>query len=239
MKAKLFLISVFALVVQISVAQRIGVLGGVNIANVNLPGTVVDVSPNSFTGFHLGPVVEFKLPKSFYLNTGLLYSQKGYSTEYLWSSSVKLNYIEVPLNLSYKFPLYDKINLYIQGGPYWGYAISGRIRSIDEALLDGPLDNDLMTEGMYKTSNIDFEKEGLKRSDFGVGFGTGIEYGHFVAGLNYQLGLTNMNVDPDSGEMKNKVFRVSLAYMFGGGEKKSEFRAHRSHLFNHGSRRRH
>ena len=62
----------------------------------------------------------------------------------------------------------------------------------------------------------------MKRFDYGLGFGGGVQFGSIVASVNYQLGLANM-LEPMSSEffdlpdikMKNKVFQISLAYMFG------------------------
>jgi hypothetical protein len=62
---------------------------------------------------------------------------------------------------------------------------------------------------------------GLKRVDYGVGLGAGVEFGKVVASLNYQLGFANLIApDPFGSEtseekMRNRVFQISVAYMFG------------------------
>ena len=54
----------------------------------------------------------------------------------------------------------------------------------------------------------------MKRLDMGLGFGAGVELGQIVFSLNYELGLANI-IDSSPEKLKNKVFQISLAYMFG------------------------
>jgi hypothetical protein len=107
--------------------------------------------------------------------------------------------LEVPLNLAYKFPINESAKFFIQGGPYLGYAVSGKFKGSD-----------------YSES-IKF-KDDLKRFDLGLGFGAGVEFGSIVASLNYEFSMTNIAADTEySGDytIKNKVFQISVAYMLG------------------------
>ncbi len=202
MKTKLFLSLVFLLLVQLVNAQTFGVKGGVNFANVTISSSGMEVSPKSIVGIHLGPVVEFELQESLYLNTGLLYSLKGYKVdmedfeELDGEAKETFNILEIPINLAYKFALSETSNFAIQAGPYLGYALSGKSKWGDES------------------EDIDFGEDGYKRMDFGIGFGPALEFGPVVASLNYQIGLANM-ADDDEVKVKNKVFQISVAYMFG------------------------
>lgn len=204
MKTKLFYVIIFALFVQIANAQTFGVKGGVNFANVSFSGSGMDVSPKSITGFHIGAVADFQLKESLHFNTGLLYSGKGFKMDYSdgetsVSMTESFNYLDIPLNLAYLFPINDKYDVFIQAGPYLAYALSGKDKVGSE------------------TSNIDFKENGMKRFDYGLGIGGGVQFGAIVASLNYQLGLANLNDDSTmDAKLKNKVFQVSLAYMFGG-----------------------
>jgi hypothetical protein len=205
-KSRFFLLAVFALGVQIVNAQTFGIRGGVNFANVSLTESGMSVSPKSIIGFHVGPVAHFQLKDRLYLNTGLLYSLKGAKVEgdeFSPTEQIKINYLEIPLNLAYKFSLTEKSDFFIQAGPYLGYGLSGTDKFGDESI-------DL------------FSAEGrAKRWDYGLGFGAGVDFGKLVASVNYQLGFANL-LEPTSTELgvsdvtvKNKVFQISLAYMFG------------------------
>jgi len=200
MKTKLSYLIVFMLFTQFVNAQKWGIKGGVNFANMTFSVDQFDVSPKSITGFHVGLVSDFLIQRSLHLNTGLLYSLKGTKGEMEGvSGTIKINYLEIPINLAYKFPINESSDFFIQAGPYLGYALSGK------------------QKGGGETSDIEFGKGNWKRFDFGFGFGAGVEFGSFVTSLNYQLGLANMADDPDI-KAKNKVFQISVAYMFGKKE---------------------
>ena len=204
MKTKIFYVIVFILSVQIASAQTFGIKGGVNFANMTFSSSGIDISPKSITGYHFGPVADFALQEKLHFNTGLLYSLKGFKMEVTgetgsFSGTETFSYLEIPLNLAYLFPINDKSDFFIQAGPYLGYALSGKDKTGGE------------------TTNVDFESGGMKRLDYGLGFGGGVEFGPIVASLNYQLGIANIS-DAEGLTAKNKNFQVSLAYMF--GEKK-------------------
>jgi hypothetical protein len=203
MKTRLFYVIAFILCVQIANAQTFGIKGGVNFANMTISGGGMSLSPKSITGFHIGPVADFQLKDQFHFNTGLLYSTKGFKMDVSgegesFSGTETFSYLEIPLNLAYLFPINDKSDFFIQAGPYLGYALSGKDKFGSE------------------THDIDFAEDMIKRFDYGVGFGGGVQFGSIVASVNYQLGLANLNDDPDvDATFKNKVFQISLAYMFG------------------------
>ncbi|MEI7523489.1 MAG: porin family protein [Mariniphaga sp.] len=203
MKAKLIYFVALMLLVQIVNAQTFGIKGGINFANVTFSGGGTTVSEKSITGVHFGPIMDFALQENLFLNTGLLFSIKGTKSEDSYGGTTStytttLNYLVVPINLAYKFPIDKKTKLVIQAGPYLGYALSGKDKGPDGS------------------TDIKFgEQGGLKRLDMGLGFGAGVEFGPVVVSLNYELGLANIE-DTSSYTAKNKVLQISLAYMFGG-----------------------
>jgi hypothetical protein len=199
MRVKIFFAAVLLLFVHFVQAQRFGIKGGVNFANVAISTSGVSISPSSITGFQAGPVIECNLNNSLYLNSGVLYSLKGFKIK---SGTDKMqetfNYLEIPVNVAYKFPTGGNMDFFIQAGPYLAYAASGKTKLNDVSV------------------DLDFKEQGIKRFDYGLGFGAGLDLGALVASINYQLGLNNLNDDSTTeGSIKNKVFQVSLAYMFG------------------------
>ncbi|HEY3389476.1 MAG TPA: porin family protein [Prolixibacteraceae bacterium] len=198
MKTKLFFVIAFTLFVQIANAQRIGIKAGVNFANMNFSSSGVSMSPKSITAFHAGLVADFKCVNNLYFNTGLLYSLKGTKMDLGGINGTdKIHYLEIPLNMAYKFSITETSDFFIQAGPYLAYGLSGKDKS------DG-ITTDLFSEKL------------VKRFDWGLGFGGGVELGSIVASLNYQLGLADLNDDSTTNAtIKSKVFQISLAYMFG------------------------
>jgi len=194
MKTKLFFVIAFTLFVQIANAQRLGIKGGVNFANVTVSGGGVSMSPSGITGFQLGLVGDFKLQDKLHFNTGLLYSLKGFKSG---TTTDKINYLEVPLNFAYNFSINETSDFFVQAGPYLAYGLSGTDKT------DG-VSTDIFSDGY------------AKRLDYGLGFGAGVQFGSIVTSVNYELGLANLNDDSTSDlKLKTKTFQVSIAYMFG------------------------
>jgi hypothetical protein len=198
MKSKLILVCLFALLVQTVNGQVFGIKGGVNLASMSFSEDTEN-SVKSILGFHVGPIAEFELQESLFFNTGLLFSIKGAKMDYgNENATTSLNYLEVPLNVAYKFSGGEKSKVFIQAGPYLGYGLSGKSKYGDES------------------EDINFKDDGIKRFDFGLGFGLGIELGSIVPSVSYQFGLSNLNDDSeDEMTVKNNVFQISIAYMFG------------------------
>lgn len=198
MKFKLIILVVLVVFAQVLNAQTFGIKGGVNLANMNISASGMSISPKSIIGVHFGPVVDFKVKENLYFNTGLLYSLKGMKISSNGvSGSEKLNYLEIPLNVAYKFSLNETSNFFVEAGPYLAYALSGKDKtgSTTEDVVFGGADNN-------------------KRFDFGLGFGPGVQFGPMVASVNYQIGLVKV-VDGQDYKVTNKVLQLSVAYMFG------------------------
>ena len=110
MKAKLIYFVALMLLVQIVNAQTFGIKGGINFANIAYSGGGTTVTEKSITGVHFGPIMDFPLQENLSLNTGLLFSIKGSKSEdsyagMSYTTTTTLNYLVVPINLGYKFPI--------------------------------------------------------------------------------------------------------------------------------------
>jgi len=196
MKTKLIYVIALVLLVQIANAQTFGIKGGLNFANLVYSGGGMTTSDKSITGIHIGPVLDFTLQGNLNFNTGLLYSIIGSKIEGTDGYTATINTLEVPLNLAYKFPINDKSKFFIQAGPFLGYALNGKYKD------------------STGSTDITFgEQGGIKKFDFGLGFGGGVEFGSIALSLNYNLGLANL-YDDSTEKIKTKVLQISLAYMF-------------------------
>lgn len=201
MRIKLIFFISLLMFAFVSRSQTFGLKGGVNIASMNFSASGLDISPKSILGIHIGPVAEFELQESLFFNTGILYSLKGYKLkmDFMGESmdeKIRINNLEIPFNFAYKFSPNETLNFFAQAGPYIGYALSGTAK----------------TDG--ESEKIDFKEDGMKRFDFGLGIGLGMEFGPIVPSISYQFGLANLS-DEDEVKVKNNVFQISVAYMFG------------------------
>jgi hypothetical protein len=129
-------------------------------------------------GLLIGPVVEFGLAETVFLKSGVLFTVKGdkriYSGTIMPNLEYSVHYAQVPVNVVLKKDL-KVATLFVQAGPYLGYAMSGNKWVADvKSALD------------FK--DVDFGE----RLDFGIGAGVGIEISRFWAGVNFEAGFAEV-----------------------------------------------
>ena len=200
MKTSVKILVVITLVLSATYTQaqtRFGIKGGLNFSTIAISGSGTTTTPDSKIGFNLGAISEIPLATDFYLQPGLLFSTKGYKIGS--NLSVSTNNIEIPINALYKLNA-GSVKVLGFAGPYIGYAVSGKGK------YEG-ISSDIKFSGDNKVMNA---------FDLGLNFGAGVEISNFQITAQYGLGLTNLAVNSDSFTMKNKVFGVSVAYLFGG-----------------------
>ena len=195
-KVKCLLILVALLVVSTADAQmRFGAKGGLNIAKAEFNKDVF--KSDNITGFHIGPTLETMFGKGgLGLDLALLYSQKGFKSD---DETVKNSYVEVPVNLKFKFGM-PLVNPYIAAGPYIGFLVSG----------DKP----------WTVSNTIEEQIKAKSFSAGLNFSVGADiFDKLQLGLNYGWGLTDNyetfeGKDYESYLGKSHTWSISATYFF-------------------------
>ncbi|GHU54113.1 membrane protein [Bacteroidia bacterium] len=169
---------------------RLGIKGGLNIANVKLNSDIV--KPYNVTGFHIGPLVELISPIGLGLDGAILYSQKGMD---IGDEIVMTDYLEVPVNLKWKLqlPVIERVfKAYAAAGPY------AQIRLSDEK------------------STLNNIKDQIETKSFGVGvnLGIGVElFSVLQVGFNYGIGLTDdysINKIKDVMDIKAKEKNMAI-----------------------------
>ena len=208
---------------------RLAALGGVHSSNFlqknSIPGYDTAngkyFSPN--TGFELGVLAEIPFGKdNLYLQPGILYSSKGNQYQKFYDSSesqsdtlynqhiLNLNYIEIPLYLTWKAPLSknQESHFYISGGAYFAFiygafqTYQNRIKefnSTDFVYSSGTEDLPVGTgTGKYKTYDI------------GLCAKAGFELGNVLIGAYFSRGLTNAYNSGYPSSFHNQVFGGSL-----------------------------
>lgn len=199
-KFSLLLVVIFALfmVMPAGAQNRIGIAGGLNLANVSVDPEIEGLDYSNRTGFGFGGVLDLSLSENVALHFEPLYLQKGSKLEAGGEEAkVKLSYIEVPA--LFKLALGTSTTRpYLMAGPTIGFLLSAKVSNGEEVDI----------------------KDDTKSIDIGLGFGAGVS---FPAGNNsvfvegrYALGLTNINDDPDDPdtEVKNKGIQVIAGITF-------------------------
>lgn len=230
MKTRISLIAVMVLGTIFSRAQEktssiggtsFGLRAGVNFQNINGRDENDEKLKNDMlTGFNVGVNAEIPVGIDFYFQPGLLYSIKGAKSEDVilgqpFNTTLKISYLEVPLNFLYK-PLLGTGHLILGFGPYVAFGVGGK------ATYEGG--------GSSLTEKIKFQKTVMNSDpddvvyirpmDAGANMLAGYEFGNKVSfQLNAQLGLTKINPEyegasNDKSSVKNTGFGFSLGYRF-------------------------
>ena len=201
MKKLLLFTVAFMFINIISYAQNFGIKAGINFANAHCEVLGTAVTANNLTRFQAGIIGEFNLYESFFFNTGLMFSQKGFkvSSILIGSEITKciFNYFDIPLNFAYKYDI-GGANIFAQGGPYAGIGLSAKEKTGDKVL-----------DREFGGGN-----DQLKRLDIGLNFGGGVEIDAIKLSINYGIGLVDLE-NEGFVEMKNRVFSITAGYLFG------------------------
>jgi hypothetical protein len=226
MKNKIFSIAmILMLTASLAMAQRpggqrtaFGVLGGVNIQNLNGKDFTGDKLENDMIiGYHAGLNIQIPIAPEFYFQPGVLFSTKGAkSVNDPITRTINLSYIEVPLNLVYK-GLLGNGYVMVGFGPYVGYAFKGT-----DKLEGGSLtyENDIEFKNVVDLTDNPLGSY-FKALDAGANIFAGYEMaGGLFFQLNTQLGFLKINPEDNrlpgdnKSEVKNTGFGLSLGYRF-------------------------
>lgn len=201
--------------------MRFGILGGVNMQNLNGTDSNGDKLENDLLiGFHAGINVMIPIAPEFYFQPGLLFSTKGAKNEDVvlgttLTTTTNLSYIELPINFVYRGALGNGFVL-VGFGPYAGYAIGGKVKVEGGSVA---VENDIEFKNVVET-NDELLVPYYKAFDAGANVFAGYEMaqGLFVQ-LNAQLGLIKINpedkrITDDQTSVKNTGFGLSLGYRF-------------------------
>ncbi len=219
---KILPLSICALIAVTANAQTFYAQGGVNFANISTNANGDVQKSNTLTSFNVGFMNQFGLSKVVDLEAGLLLMGEGAKSETNFGPDNYVNakfnplYLQVPLNLLVKVPLASNAKLFFNAGPYLAVGVGGKSK-IESSTIAGPV----KSVSDIKFSNDDprtSQQEGaaynrLKRFDYGVNAGAGIDFGSFILKGNYGLGLAKINSTQtnNSADDKNKYRTVSIS----------------------------
>jgi hypothetical protein len=178
---KTVLVTLFIYLMSVTAkAQRLDILGGVNLTGIKYKTAQPKTDESGNVGFHAGLAVfvpfnatKFKKDgdsEGYGLIPTLQYVRKGSSKNSVINNSsadIKLGYLQLNLPLAY-----TANNIDIGVGPYIAYAMSGKKQ---------------YRVGNGAKEKIDFDNE-LGRVDYGVG----IQFTLYMFKFQYDLGLANL-----------------------------------------------
>jgi len=195
MKSKSIVLSLlligFAVMNSQAQGVHLGVKGGANIFKVDGQG----YDQGFHFGYNVGAFAELNFTNSWGIQPELLWNQTNYRTGTQFSSIYpdglndvkgKLNYLSIPLLLSYR-PV--KL-ISLQAGPQFGILINQ-----DKNLVNN-------------------SKDAFKKGDFSMVGGVQLNIANLVLGGRYVIGLTDINDVADNHKWKNQGFQVYAGFRF-------------------------
>jgi len=199
MKKIFTMLLIVVLVPTISSAQtQYGAVVGLNFANVS--GDDIEDSKMRL-GIRLGASFSRELSDAVMLNTGLLYSVKGFSYEIdvvnlstlateKVDANMSFNYLEIPVNFA--FSVADQFSL--MAGFYSAFLV-GVTHTIDGEDMDADTDD-------------------FSSLDFGIGLGADFSITDAISlNAGYQIGLAELDEDGDV-DAKNANILFGMTYHF-------------------------
>lgn len=209
----------------------LGIRGGYTASDMEITGD----SPGSFAypagdketlhGWHIELLVNVPVFAGLYFQPAFRYVTKGTCLEespdrkielngvYIpKGNALRLNYLEMPMNFVYKFPLFKgKITAGL--GPYIARGLNGRYSY--NIVQDGrEVTRHVKDVQFSRRSNDNLAVQRMYPWDAGANFALGYEFDNcLMLGVNYSMGMTD-NDRSEFTESKNRYLGVSVGILF-------------------------
>lgn len=170
------------------------------------PTTADQFKSDYYTGFHVGPTVEMKLPLRFSVDASLLFSQKNVGITSMEKTEVKdilkTNYVTVPVNAKFDLVSLPGADVMVIAGPQFNFKLSNNLENL-------------------KDLNALRETE-AKKASIGVNVGLGVRVlkilqiaALYNATLSDDYKFTNLNqTTKDVFNAKTNSFVIQAAVLF-------------------------
>jgi opacity protein-like surface antigen len=184
-------------------------------------------SDGSLTRFSYGLITEFRIAENYAFATGIDISYRGgklkgesssvlndTTTTIVSESSLKLQYIELPLTLKLKTNEIGHLRYYLQVGVAPGFNLRAR--------ADGKTTAQVRATGYQVNSSLEFEDEDVKDDinsiNLSMVIGAGVEYNlsgttNFFGGIVFNNGFTDVSDSKDAKYISN-FLGLNLGVLF-------------------------
>jgi len=208
MKKILFPLVLFIVVYHCSFGQdlKFGIRGEVCFASQSINDPDI-LSTNSVTTLKVTGYFDKSLGDSFYLEPGISILGKGVKAyQNAQTDIITLTYLDIPVNVVYRFNVRRMGKLFAGAGPYIGWGLSGNDQN----------ETTNVTSGQAVTFG---DTEDYKKVEYGGNFTGGLELNnHLTFNLNYAFGLNNIAADQTLAagtiSVKNRIFSMGLGFVF-------------------------
>ena len=227
MKKHILLILPLFFILLNSNAQKSSIIlrGGLNLANITVTdgGRVDDAK--ALTSFQAGFIADVSLCQFVSLQPGLLITGKGSKTQSgeptdanYFKATTNPIYLEMPLNLVFKFGAHGGPNFFAGAGPYLEIGIAGKNKTEGKFLGTSFSSEDDIVWSDDDPTTLNYEEGAgfgmMKRFDYGLNGTAGIDLKKAVLSVNYGWGLAKLQSGSNSSEDDNNKHRV-LSFTIG------------------------
>ena len=222
----LLFLTVLAAYAPLQAQIRLALYGGIHSANVieknSIPGWGANTGQfySARTGFQVGFLAEIPIGTSgFYLQPAIVYNGKGRQyakyndsatavlTDTIFTqNTLKLGYMELPLLLTYKFPISanHRNSIFLSAGPYFSFFFNGTMNVQDR----------IHSSNQYEDQNIDLNvgnaTDKYKTFDMGITAKAGIELGQVMLSGYFSQGLSNFYTAAYAGSFHHQLLGITL-----------------------------
>lgn len=191
---------------------QLGVRVATNIANFNVSEDLGEnIELNYKMGFGIGLYYKVAIDDNLSFQPEINYVQQGAKSSgeeqgFSYSALYKFNYIQIPILAKYQFGDANKVNFFVQGGPYVGFGLG---KAKVENCFNGDCD---VEESSFGNS----DEDEIKNPDFGIQLGGGlIINSKFSFDIRYVYGIQNLlNEGDDDDFIRNTAFNIGVGYSF-------------------------
>ena len=159
----------------------------------------------TYTGWIVGAFAALQVSPSFAIQPELSYVHKGAKNEDSGgTSSLRLPYLEVPVLFKLGIPAKgtSTVSPHIYAGPAVGFRTGCKIK-----VASG-------TSSTTTSCDDAADPPQVKRTDFGLTFGGGVEIGRAMIDVRYDLGLTRLDAGPENNDVKHRTFYLLAGWSF-------------------------
>jgi hypothetical protein len=208
----------------------LGLRAGYNMMTVSSYSSSGDFQSSPLFGLHLGLVGDHAVRANFAIQWGLIFAwevctyeysklitSRYYSaSEYKESGEFSVGSFQIPINFQWK-PDLGSAKFLLQAGPYFSYAI----------FFGGTNGEWIVTNSYGSTFWDDCTNDTFMAFEFGLGLGTGFQFGKFQIGVGYNIGINKVNynaqfpsgtgvsyVRNEEVSWKNNAFVITTTILF-------------------------
>jgi len=202
-----------------------GAKAGMNIANITIDNNGYVNDKKAIASYNVGFYADVELLPVLSVQPGLFLTGKGSKftigdeegSNYTRVTARPL-YLELPVNILVKLPLFNKVKLFFGAGPYVAMGIAGK-NNVEGKLLGVSYSDEeaikYSSDGLDGNNGNAYEGN-FKRFDAGFNIIGGLEISHFTLNANYGYGVVNIKPGSSNGvdnKYQNRVASIQLGFI--------------------------